>query len=166
MRTGSLLAPLTLCVAALVTGCGGPTAAPTTSSAATTTTTTTVATAAPASVSPIQPWFNLQVGDCIDQVPAVDEGAVDVTLVDCAAPHRAEVYQRAPIPVDAAVTDIANQRCTEALAAYTGRSGGYTVSYLIDSNQDRTAHNPLPSTVICLLQDGAGAALTGSARSH
>lgn len=111
----------------------------------------------------IQPWFDLQVGDCLDQVPAVDLGEVDVTLADCAAPHRAEVYQRAPIPVDAAVTDIANQRCNAALTAYTARSGGYSVSYLIDSNQDRTADNPLPSTVICLLQDAGGGSLTGSA---
>lgn len=148
-------------------GCGVPAAAPSTSiAAATTTTTTTVATATPASVSPVQPWFNLQVGDCIDQVPAVDEGAVDVTLVDCSAPHRAEVYQRAPIPVDAAVTDVANRRCAEALTTYAQQPSGYAVSYLIDSNQDRTANNPLPSTVICLLQDRAGATLTGSAHSH
>lgn len=112
------------------------------------------------------PWFNLQVGDCVDQIPAVDEGAVDVTLVDCAAPHRAEVYQRAPIPVDAAVTEVANQRCNDALTAYTGASGGYTVSYFIDSNQDRTADNPLPSIVICLLQDAGGGALTRSAHGR
>lgn len=116
-------------------------------------------------VARTQPWFNLQVGDCVDQVPAVDEGVVDVTLVDCSAAHRAEVYQRVPIPVDAAVTDIANQRCTEALAAYTRRPADFTISYLIDSNQDRTAANPLPSTVICLLQAAGGAPLSTSARN-
>jgi hypothetical protein len=38
------------------------------------------------------------------------------------------------------------------------------VSYLIDSNQDRTSNDPLPSTVICLLQAANGGPLTGSAR--
>ena len=38
------------------------------------------------------------------------------------------------------------------------------MTYLIDSNQDRTSNNPLPSTVICLLQSANGHPLTGSAR--
>lgn len=121
---------------------------------------------APARPASTQPWFDLRVGDCLDQVPAVAEGAVDATLVDCSAPHVAEVFHRAPIPVDAAVTDIANRRCIEALAGYTGRPDGYAVSYLIDSNQDRTTDNPLPSTVICLLQDAAGGSLSRSARTR
>jgi hypothetical protein len=37
------------------------------------------------------------------------------------------------------------------------------MTYLIDSNQDRTSNNPLPSTVICLLQAADGGPLTGSA---
>lgn len=39
----------------------------------------------------------------------------------------------------------------------------YAITYLIDSNQDRTSANPTPSTVICLLQVGNGQALTGCA---
>ena len=42
--------------------------------------------------------------------------------------------------------------------------GSYAVTYLIDSNQDRTSNNPLPSTVICLLQSANVHPLTGSAR--
>jgi hypothetical protein len=38
------------------------------------------------------------------------------------------------------------------------------VTYLIDSGQDRTSNNPLPSTVICLLQSASGQPLTESAR--
>jgi hypothetical protein len=38
------------------------------------------------------------------------------------------------------------------------------MTYLIDSNQDRTSANPLPSTVICLLAASNGGPLTGSAR--
>ncbi|MHA3020924.1 hypothetical protein ACXPWS_11740 [Mycobacterium sp. BMJ-28] len=45
------------------------------------------------------------------------------------------------------------------------RPADFTISYLIDSNQDRTAANPLPSTVICLLQAAGGAPLSTSARS-
>jgi len=42
--------------------------------------------------------------------------------------------------------------------------GPLGVTYLIDSNQDRTSADPLPSTVICLIQASNGGPLTGSAR--
>ena len=92
---------------------------------------------------------------------------VIVTVVDCSAPHQAETFLRASIPVDAAVTDVANQRCDAGFTAYTGRpaaGGGTTITYLIDSEQDRTSNNPYPSTVICLLQSADGRPMTGSAR--
>jgi hypothetical protein len=113
-------------------------------------------------------WVDLQVGDCIAEIPAVDLGAVAVTLVDCADVHAAEVYLRAPLEVNAAVTEVANRECVAGFSDYTGRSvegSPYAVTYLIDSNQDRTANNPLPSTVICLLQSTSGRPLTGPARS-
>jgi hypothetical protein len=112
-------------------------------------------------------WVDLQVGDCIADVPAVDLGAVAVTIVDCADAHAAEVYLRAPLEVNAAVTDVANRECVDGFSDYTGRSvdgSPYSVTYLIDSNQDRTSNNPLPSTVICLLQSSSGRPLTGPAR--
>jgi hypothetical protein len=111
-------------------------------------------------------WVDLKVGDCIAEVPAVDLGAVTVALVDCATPHAAEVYQRSPLPVNAAVTEVANRECVARLPDYTGVSfdaSPYSVTYLIDSNQDRTPDNPLPSTVICLLQSSTGEPLTASA---
>ena len=40
----------------------------------------------------------------------------------------------------------------------------FTVTYLIDSNQDRTSNNPTPSTAICFLQATNGGPLTASAR--
>ena len=92
---------------------------------------------------------------------------VTVTVVDCAQPHLAEVFLRANIPVDAAVTGIANQQCEAGLAQYTGlaaNSTPFAISYLIDSEQDRTSNNPYPSTVICLLQDAQGQTRTASAR--
>lgn len=89
-----------------------------------------------------------------------------VDLVDCAKPHAAEVYLRVPIPVDAAVTGTANAQCESGLAQYTANAsaaGQYLTTYMIDSDQDRTSNNPLPSTLICLLRGTQGQALTGSA---
>jgi hypothetical protein len=92
---------------------------------------------------------------------------VTVTVVDCATAHAAEVYLRGPMAVNAATADVANQQCTAGFSQYTGRSvdsSAFTVTYLIDSNQDRTSDNPAPSSVICLLHATNGQPLTGSAR--
>ena len=123
-----------------------------------------------ASLTPAPPqakdWFDLDVGDCVVALPQVDLGEVSVDLVDCATPHSGEVFLRAPVEVNAAIADVADKQCAAGVADYTGRTGGdaFTVTYLIDSNQDRTSANPLPSTVICLLQGRDGRQLTGSAR--
>lgn len=112
-------------------------------------------------------WIDLAVGDCLADPPPTDPSVLTVTVVDCTAPHHAEVYLRAPVAVDAAVADVANARCARGFARYTGRSprdSPDTFTYLIDSNQDRTTANPTPSTVICLLQGDDGQTLTGSAR--
>ena len=80
---------------------------------------------------------------------------VTVSVVDCAIPHSAEVYLRADVEVNAAIADVADRECGAGFTQYTGQSVGgspFVVTYLIDSNQDRTSANPLPSTVICLLQ--------------
>jgi hypothetical protein len=151
--------------------CGhGGTAAETSSAASippTTVTTTTASVAPPPSpATRTVKWVDLAVGDCITEVPAVELGAVTATIVDCATVHQAEVYLLAPIAVNAAVTDVASKQCAAGLAPYAGRPAGdaFTVTYLIDSRQDRTSANPLPSTVICLLQAANGRALTESAR--
>ena len=127
----------------------------------------TGATAAPAIPARIEKWITLRVGDCLAGPPPVDPAVVTVTVVDCAQPHLAEVFLRVNIPVDAAVTGIANQQCEAGLAQYTGLAANnppFAISYLIDSEQDRTSNNPYPSTVICLLQDAQGQARTASAR--
>jgi hypothetical protein len=135
--------------------------------AATATATTTVAPPSPATKT----WVSLEVGDCIAEIPRVDLGEVSVTLVDCATPHKAEMYFRAGIPVNAALDDVADQQCGAAFPRYTGQSlpdGPLAMTYLIDSNQDRTVIDPTtgpaPSNVICLLEDANGQPLTGSAR--
>lgn len=112
-------------------------------------------------------WFDLEVGDCLTEIPAIDLGVVTATLVDCAKPHQAEVYLLAPLAVNTAIADVANQKCVDGFSPYTGQSvegSPFTVTYLIDSNQDRTSNNPTPSTAICFLQAAKGGSLTESAR--
>ena len=158
-------------VALTLVACGsdGQTAAPTSADGTSTTTSfsTTIAPAPPATEQPrAKNWFDLDVGDCLVDLPQVDVGEVTVGIVDCTGPHAAEVFLRAPVEVNAAIADVADRQCAAGVAEYTGRPDGeaFTVTYLIDSNQDRTSANPLPSTVICLLQAGDGRQLTESAR--
>jgi hypothetical protein len=130
-------------------------------------TTTTVATP-PTSQGPrTEKWIELQVGECLADPPPTDPSVVTVSVVDCAVAHAAEVYMRADVEVNAASADVADRECGAGLTRYTGQSvggGPFVVTYLIDSNQDRTSANPLPSTVICVLTTSNGGPLTGSAR--
>jgi hypothetical protein len=112
-------------------------------------------------------WIDLAAGDCLAEPPPTDPGVVLVTVVDCAMSHAAEVFLRVPVEVNAATANVANAKCSTGLSEYTrgpATAGPFSVAYLIDSNQDRTTANPLPSTVICLLQAADGASLAGSAR--
>lgn len=123
------------------------------------------ANAAPAG-SHTEKWINLKVGDCLADLPPADLSRVTVTVTDCATAHLAEVYLRAPVAVDNAIATVANRDCASGFTAYTGQSlngSPLSISYLIDSNQDRTGADPTPSTVICLLQSANGQPLTGSA---
>jgi len=163
------------CLAALslLTACdagAGDSGAPSASSVATASapvTATTVA-APPSAQGPLtKKYFELQAGDCLADPPPTDPSVVTVSVVDCAIPHSAEVYLRAPVEVNAAIADVADRQCNAGFAQYTGQSvggGPLAVTYLIDSNQDRTSSDPLPSTVICLLQAAKGGPVTGSAR--
>jgi hypothetical protein len=111
-------------------------------------------------------WIDLQAGDCMADLPPADLSRVTVTVVGCATAHLAEVYLRAPMAVDTAVANVANRDCAAGFARYTGHSvdgSPFSITYLIDSNQDRTGANPTPSTLICLLQAANGQSLTGSA---
>ena len=170
-----------LAAAALLSGCAAKKSTESAASSSTAASTASAATPAPAASdnlpapappAPTQPprtanWTSLKPGDCLADAPPTDPAVVMVTIVDCAQPHLAETYVRAPIPVDAALDGTANAQCEAALRQYTGRGSAgspYAISYLIDSDQDRTSNNPLPSTVICLLQGAQGQSLTGSAR--
>ncbi|OBC00346.1 hypothetical protein A5782_21145 [Mycobacterium sp. 852002-40037_SCH5390672] len=126
-----------------------------------------MATAAPLQQgSHTEKWIDLQAGECVADLPPADGSRVDVTVVDCATAHLAEVYLRAPMAVDAAIATVANRDCAAGFAPYTGQpidGGRFSITYLVDSNQDRTGATPTPSTVICLLQSANGQPLTGSA---
>lgn len=152
--------------ATVAAGCGESTyttpTLTTTNSSTTAHTSTTVA-AAPAPQPRTVKWVDLKAGDCLADPPPTDPAVVTVMLVDCAQPHLAEAYLRAPIPVNAALADVATNQCTTGLQRYSA-GGRYTTTYLIDSDQDRTSDNPYPSTVICLLQEPDRQPLTGSAR--
>jgi hypothetical protein len=120
-----------------------------------------------AQVSRPEKWIDLQVGDCPADPPPTDPSVVIVSVVDCSIAHAAEVYLRTDVEVNAAIALVADQRCAAGFERYTGQSAGsspFVVTYLIDSTQDRTSTNPLPSTVICLLEASNGGPLTGSAR--
>lgn len=128
--------------------------------------TVTAVAAPPPPNSHTEKWINLQVGDCLADLPPADLSRVTVNVVDCATAHLAEVFLRAPMAVDAAIADVANKDCNAGFAPYTGQSvagSAFSITYLIDSNQDRTGATPTPSTVICLLQGANGQPLTGSA---
>jgi hypothetical protein len=130
--------------------------------------TTTAMAAPPTTRNPhSEKWIDLQVGDCLAELPPSDPSVVTVTVVDCATAHAAEVYLRGPLAVNAAVADVANRECASEFPGYTGQSvhgGSFALTYLIDSDQDRTSDNPAPSTVICLLRAANGRPLTESAR--
>lgn len=111
-------------------------------------------------------WVELQAGQCLADPPPTDPLVVLVDVVDCATPHSAEVYLRTSVPVNAAVTGVADNECNRGFRNYTGKSasgGLFSITYLIDSEQDRTSNNPFPSSVICVLQNATGQPLTGSA---
>ena len=141
---------------------------PSTSQTSPTVITTTTVAAPPTTRNPrSEKWIDLQVGDCLAELPSSDPSVVTVSVVDCATTHAAEVYLRGPLAVNAAVADVANQACASGFSQYTGQSvdgSPFAVTYLIDSNQDRTADNPTPSSLICLLHASNGQPLTGSAR--
>jgi hypothetical protein len=174
-RSRQVLLGLTasLTALALLPACGADagTVGPTSTNRTSTTTaapavTTTTAIAAPPGAR-TEKWIDLAVGDCLAEPAPSDPSVVTVTIVDCATAHQAEVYLRTAVGVNAAIADVANQECDAGFSSYTGRTidgSQFAVTYLIDSNQDRTSSNPDASTVICLLQAANGRPVTASAR--
>jgi hypothetical protein len=144
----------------------GGQASPTSPAPAPTATAGKAGTIAPAPLSShTEKWIDLQVGECVTDLPPADLSRVTITVVDCATAHLAEVFLRAPLAVDTAIAKVADRDCTAGFTPYTGKyidGSTFLITYLIDSNQDRTGALPNPSTLICLLQAVNGQ-LTGSA---
>lgn len=144
--------------------------------AITTTTTAPTAAAAPPTASASTPaenkkWIDLDVGDCLADPPPTDPSVVTVAIVGCATPHMSEVFFRGALTVNTAIPEVAGRECNAQFPKYTGDAldaSGLAVTYLVDSNQDRTTIDPTagpaPSSVICLLAAANGQPLTGSAR--
>lgn len=152
---------------ALLPSCASSDSGVATSSKLAITTPTTIVLTTPAPPTQTKSWFDLEVGDCVTEIPAIDMGAVTADVVDCATPHLAEVYLLAPLAVNTAIDQVASEKCAAGFVAYTRQpfnGSPLLVTYLIDSNQDRTANNPTPSTAICFLQAADGGPLTESAR--
>src|SRR5580693_3705087 len=83
-----------------------------------------------------QKWIDLQVGECLADLPPADLSRVTVTVVDCAAAHLAEVFLRAPMAVNTAIANVASRDCASGFAPYTGRSvdgSPFSITYLVDS---------------------------------
>lgn len=155
-----------LSATACLAGCTGKQTQTVATSATPPATTLATAPVAPTIPARIEKWIDLKAGDCLAGLPSADPAVLTVTVVDCATPHLAEVYLRAAIPVEAAVTGTTDQQCQAGVTQYTGApltGSPYTIFYLIDSEQDRTSNNPLPSTVICLLQGAQGQSFSTSA---
>jgi hypothetical protein len=170
-RSGRWMVATCLAAAVSVSGCGDIRPAATSTTSLPSSTSPTPGTTSPVGPPPAPPprtvkWIDLQPGECLAEPPPSDPAVVTVTVVDCASPHQAETYLRVGVPVNEAVTDVANQHCQAGFSRYTGRpieNSGFAIAYLIDSDQDRTSNNPYPSTVICLLQPADGKPTTGSA---
>ena len=163
-RAATLCASLT--ALALLPSCASNDSGATSSKLAITTPTTIVLTT-PAPATQTKNWFDLKVGDCVTEIPALDTGVVTTTVVSCSTPHQAEVFLLEPLAVDTAINQVAMTKCAKGFVDYTGKpfnGNSFAVTYLIDSNQDRTANNPTPSTAICLLQAADGTPLTKSPR--
>ena len=81
------------------------------------------------------------------EIPAIDTGAVTTTVVDCATPHQAEVYLLAPLAVNTAIDQVANEKCAKGFVDYTGtavqrRSFRGDVSDRLEPGSDREQSHP------------------------
>ena len=84
-----------------------------------------------------------------------------VTVVGCSGTASGRDVPAANIPVDAAVTDgqqLVRRRPHRLHRQRPAAGADTTITYLVDSEQDRTSNNPYPAAVICPLQSADGRA--------
>lgn len=132
----------------------------------------TTATSAAGSGATVFPG-ELRVGDCFDDSGHGTPEVGELSRVDCAAPHDAEVYALptlpgepdAPYPGDDQVADVSDQLCVDQFAAYVG------VEYL-DSKWAFGYYTPVEESwrkfddrgVICYLVEAEFGKIEGSQR--
>ena len=118
----------------------------------------------------MQSAFDLEVGQCFDSSP--DETEVSsVTSKPCDEAHDQEVfavfdYPNPPedFPGDDAVSDVAEDRCTNEFAAFVGRdyaSSELEYYYLVPSDDTWSEGD---REIVCTVIDPNGEKLTGSMR--
>jgi hypothetical protein len=157
---------------AVLAGCGGGGADP--ADTTTAAPTTTVAPTVPPPPGEAVGWADLGVGDCFDAVTDPDAADLAALRIDCAAPHRYEVYDVVELDLELpvgggypgaeAVRRRAEELCVERFEAFVGVR--WTVSEL-----DLEAWWPSESSwgrgdssVICAVMELSGDAMTGTQR--
>lgn len=117
---------------------------------------------------------DLAVGNCFNRTPTVDangDNVNDNTVTECAQPHDAEVYLVFDVPAgssgylgDEAIGALQQSRCDAAFAGYVGRDPGlssYAINYV---RPDINSWASGDHKIACLIEDGSGGELTGSAK--
>ncbi len=172
-RTCRCAAVLALVLAALSAACGGDG-----TEGVGTTTAVTAAPAPPATAPAAEGvavgWAELSVGDCFDAVDDPDAADLAVWRVDCAAPHRYEVYDVVELDVEVPVGggypggDVIRSRaeelCVERFEAFIGVR--WTVSEL-DVEVWWPSENSWgrgDSSAICAVMELSGEPMTGTQR--
>ena len=116
----------------------------------------------------------LKVGDCFDVAPTQDANGDNTTmnvLTDCAKPHDAEVYLVFDVPVgpngypgDEAIGALQQTRCDAAFTTFVGKDSGlssYDIDYVRPTAESWASGD---RSIACLIEDGLGGKLTGSAK--
>ena len=117
---------------------------------------------------------DLKVGDCFNNTYGTDangDSVVNNSVVDCAQAHDAEVFLVFVVPPgpngypgDEAIGTLQQSRCDAAFTTYVGKDSGlssYTIDYL---RPDINSWASGDRTIDCLIEDGNGGQLTGSAK--
>lgn len=168
-----LAAAVVLAAGAVLAGCGddGPDAEGTTTTAAAT---TAPPTPGPTSDGVAVGWAELSAGDCFDIVDDPDAADLAVWRIDCADPHRYEVYDVVDLDIEVPVgggypgADVirgrAEELCVERFEAFVGVR--WTVSEL-DLEVWWPSENSWgrgDSSAICAVMELSGEPMTGTRR--
>jgi Septum formation len=167
-RTAALVvAALALAVA------GGCSSGDDDSAARSTTTTSTIATTT--TTPDVVPVVDLDVGDCFDEEEVRDDEPSllqEVHVVDCAGPHRNEVYATVAYdaggeeyPGNGPLAEFAQDRCVSAFPEFVGAPVERTDYGIGTVYPDEESWGTGDRAVVCVLYDSADEPLEGTARN-